>query len=428
MLFPYNTISFIIDNKQITVIIMKDYDVIIIGAGPGGSSAATFCGRKGYKTLLLDKDKFPRDKICGDALSGKSMGIIKKLNIEEDIKKSQHGAVVGVVFSAPNGKQIHLQFTEDPESDKAGIACRREILDVILFNKAKGTKNVETMENFMVTEIIKENDKVLGVKGKDSKGKEHEFRANITVGAGGVYSLLAREMKVNHNDPNHMCTAVRAYYENVEGLNNNIELHFIDSILPGYFWIFPLDNGKANVGVGIITKELQKRKINLKDAMIDTVTNHPMFKERFANSKQLGEIKGWTLPFGSKRRTPYGNGWLLVGDAAALVDPFTGEGMGNAMYSGWIASEVIDKAYKANDFSEKTLIEHDKWIEKDLQKELNMSYNMQRLGKNKMLLNFIISKASKNAEAREMIAGTLSNPDAKGSYFNPLFYLKILFS
>ncbi len=212
------------------------------------------------------------------------------------------------------------------------------------------------------------------------------------------------------------------------GLTPNIEIHFLPEFIPGYFWIFPLENGTANVGVGMVMSDVTKQKKNLTKTMFDAIESNPMLKERFRNAKRQGEAKGWTLPFGSHRRKAYGNGCVLLGDAAMLVDPFSGEGVGNAVVSARIASRVIRKALATNDFSERVLKEYDDSLWAELGDELKTSYEMQKLGRHVWLVNFLVGKAAKSKEVREAISGTLGNEEAKKGLLSPLFYLRLLFA
>lgn len=406
----------------------EEYDVIIVGAGPGGSACAAYLGREGHRVLLLDKAKFPRDKVCGDAVSGKSFGVLKELNLLSKIEERPHAKIFGVVFSSPNGKVVQIDFPQpDPNNRRPGYCMRRVVTDNMLFENAK--KYAQAREEFLVNDVLWENGQAVGVRGLGMKTRQpEEFRAKVIVGADGVDSAVARKMGVHSLPPEHTCIATRVYYGGIAGLGSNIEIHFLPEFIPGYFWIFPLENGTANVGVGMVMSDVTKQKKNITKTMFDAIENSPMLKERFRNAKRLDEARGWTLPFGSFRRKAYGNGCLLLGDAAMLVDPFSGEGVGNAVVSARIASRVIRKALAANDFSERVLKEYDDSLWAELGDELKTSYQMQKLGRHVWLVNFLIGKASKSKEVRDALSGTLGNEDAKKGLLSPLFYLKLLFA
>ncbi len=406
----------------------SNYDVIVVGGGPGGSTCAALLGRRGHNVLLLEKANFPRDKICGDAVSGKSMKILTELGLLAESEKLAHGTISGVTFSSPSGKEVQVAFPKnDPIRKGSGYCCRRIYHDSLLFQNAK--KYAKVIEGFQVTDLVMDGARVAGVKGRDGKGIGQEFRAKVVVGADGVGSIVARKTGNAQTDPKHLCQAFRAYYKNVSGLTENIEIHFVDSVIPGYFWIFPVGENAANVGVGMIMEDVTKKKVNLKQAMLDIVANHPKFKERFKNSAlEEGSVKAWSLPFGSKLPQCYGEGFVLCGDAASLVDPFSGEGVGNAMASASIASKIISQAIKHGDVSAKFLSQYQEELRAELGAELNTSYMLQRLGRNTFLLNFIIEKANRNKEIRDTISGMLSNQEAKRAFLSPGFYLRLMFS
>ena len=411
----------------------EEFDVIVVGAGPGGSSCASFLAKNKAKVLLLDKAVFPRDKTCGDAISGKSLGILRELGWDKEVEKLKHGKVFGVTFSAPNGTLVSIPFPKKAKKGKyktesgKGYAVRREIFDDFVFQKTKKIVS-KTIEGFNVTDLIKEDNKIVGVKGTDLKGKEMEFKAKIVVGADGANSVIAKKVGLNKIHFDHHITALRAYYKNISGLNDTIEIHFVNSLLPGYFWIFPLENGMANVGVGMVTKDIRNKKINLQQAMFDVIEKDPVFMKRFSKAKMVSPVKGWTLPLGSKKRKVFGDNFVLVGDAASLIDPFSGEGVGNAMTSGKLSSQVILKALQKNDFSEAFLKEYADNLWNELENELKTSYMLQRIGRIKFLLNFVLGKAASKKEIQEVISGMLANEEAKKDFVSPLFYLKLFFT
>jgi geranylgeranyl reductase family protein len=398
----------------------KEWDVIVVGGGPGGSSAASFLGRKGHSVLLIDKAKFPRDKTCGDAISG-SLKVQEELGLQEEIRKNPHAEIHRVLFSAPNGKILDIAFKG------IGYCCRRYVYDNIMFEKAKQYST--DLQGFTVTELINENGYVRGVKGKTTEGKEMEFRAKVLVGADGAHSVVAKLTGLLDLDPRHTIIAVRCYYTDVKNVTDAIELHFIDDIIPSYFWIFPLEKNVANVGIGIVMEDFQKKKWKMTDKIFEIIANNPLFKERFQGAKLMeGTVKGWPLPVGSKRRKAHGNGFVLVGDAAGLIDAFTGEGIANAAKSGQIAAEWIDKAIKANDFSERFMSQYEDALWDALGHKLRTSCKLQKMGRRKFLVNLVINKANKSNQIHDTLRLMIDNAEERKGLANPMFYLKLLFA
>jgi geranylgeranyl reductase family protein len=402
----------------------EEYDVIVLGGGPAGSSTAAFLAKAGKKVLLLDRAKFPRDKTCGDGISGRSVRVMRELGVLDDFKDAEHMDMFGVTFSSPNGNLAPISSKKEGNNDPPGFVCRREVFDNVLFQFAKKLV-ARTIEGFIATDLIMEGDRVLGVKGK-FEGKELEFRARALVGADGAGGITARKLGAYNSDENHQCAAIRCYYDNVDGMIDQIELHFVEGVLPGYFWIFPLPDKKANVGIGMLVKDMKKKKVNLQKIMFETIEKNPMFRERFKNAKRITDVKSWLLPLGSKRVKLVGNGYVLVGDAASLIDPFTGEGIGNALTSGKHAARAILKAFEKNDFSEATLSEYPAAFWKEVGGELDTNHRMQKLVNYKFLINTMVGKANRSPEIRAAISNALINPDEHKTLVDPMFILKVM--
>lgn len=405
----------------------NNFDAIVVGAGPGGSSCAMLLQQQGHNVLLVDKAVFPRDKVCGDAVGTRAVSVMRDLGIATEMDLTAHEKVYGVIFSSPQRKTVQIPFPNtDPKTGKGGYVCRRMVFDDFLFQHAK-KRLANVRENFLVSDLLWENGFVVGVRGMDlATKKTEEFRAKVVIGADGASSVVATKLALNNPVPEHECIALRVYYENIAGCTPNIEIHFVDSLLPGYFWIFPLENNTANVGVGMLTSDIKKKNLKLQEEMFRVIKEDPLFTERFANAKQISDVKGWRLPLGSFRRKAAGNGWILLGDAASLIDPFSGEGVGNAMVSGRVAARVLHQAIEQKNFSHAFLKQYEDGVWQELGPELKTSHQLQQMGKIKPLLNLVIGKASKSKEIQETISGMIANEDAKQSLINPVFYLKLL--
>ena len=404
----------------------RTYDLIIVGAGPAGSTAALYAERHGLKTLLLDKATFPRDKICGDGISGKAVTILRDLNLFKKVSSLPGSSIHTITFGSPDGTEINIDLNRSSRQDfLTGFAIRRQIFDAFMFNEAKEAAHT-CLEAFTVKELVQENGQICGIRGKqEGHNSIEEYRGRIILGADGFNSIVARRTGLYKHHPSHGVIALRCYYQNVKGLTDQIELQYVKEVIPGYFWIFPVEDGCANVGIGMLHKYIKKKKIDLKEAL-QNVIESPQFKNRFADAEPLEKPVGWSLPIGSLHRKIYGNGFMLLGDAAGLVDPFTGEGIGNALYSARYAVEIASEACKAGDFSEQLLSRYDRRLWSEIGDELRVSTRLQRIGRFRPLLNFVINKASRSQEIRDIICGMIANEIPKHQLSNPLFYLRLL--
>ena len=400
------------------------FDAIIVGAGPSGAIAAMYLAKAGKNVLLIDKANFPRDKICGDAQGRKAAAILKELGIYEDYTKIPGQKIYGIVISSPNGKSIDLDV-EDRKNPAPGYCHKRQIFDNYLFESAAKTFKVK-FKVFNATDILIEDGKVSGVIGKNESGQDETLRAKIILGCDGANSIVARKFNLNKNPSEHFLVATRGYYKNVRGMSDRIEIHMIKDLIPGYFWVFPLSDNEVNVGLGMIVKDKVEKGVNLVSAQNKVIAENPLFKERFKDSKLQGQIVAWNLPAASWHRKCYGNGFLLLGDAASLIDPLSGEGVGNAMISGRVAAAVAVEALQKNDFSENFLKKYDIELWKIIGEEVKASYRLQKIGKMfPHLINVLVEKASTDPKFRAELEKRLPYSGGKIEMGTPDF-LKML--
>ena len=404
---------------------MQKYNVIIIGGGPAGATCALRLIGSGLKVLILDKAKFPRDKICGDALSVdvvNQLPIVSSKVFEKFTFLENKLPSWGVSIFSPENRRLDIPFKHKKES-KSGFICARKDFDNILFQEVKNAWQIDVKEDCTVTTILYGKSNVIVHTANEV------FSADFVVGADGANSIVRRSFLSEPISKKHHSAGLRIYYEGVINFHqqNFIELYFISSILPGYLWVFPMSGNKANVGIGLLSSTVSKNKINLKQVLENELKSHPLLKDRFANASPLETVKGFGLPLGSKKRTLSGDRFLLLGDAAGLIDPFSGEGIGNAIRSGRVAAEHIISSFKYENFSAGYNSAFDKEIYRRMNNEFKISYALQKLCNYPTLFNFVIRKAAKSIYWQNFFMEALSDINQKKKLLNPLFYYNLLF-
>jgi len=388
-----------------------------------------FLAKKGIASVIVDKEKFPRDKICGDALSGKAVEVLNKLDknlVEELSSNEKFLGSYGVTFVAPNGEALRVPFqTKKQKKNAPGFISKRVDFDNWLIEKVKSKKEIQVFEEIEIRDYKREEN---GIVAETKDGKT--FRAKIIIACDGAYSSFTKNIAEIKTEPEHNCFGLRAYYKNVKGLDaeNFIELHFLKEFLPGYFWIFPLPDGGANVGVGMRADKVSSKKINLKKSFESILENNPVLKERFSNAEKVGEVKLFGLPLGSRKRKLSGDNYMLCGDAAMLIDPFTGEGIGNAMFSWLYAPNQVEKYLQQNNFKAGFMKQYDEELYRRMWSELLLSYRMQQLVNFPSLFNFVVRKANSNKLLSETISCMFEDLDMRARLKDPMFYFKLLFS
>ncbi len=407
---------------------------IIVGAGPAGAGTSFFLTRYCIPHIVIEKDIFPRDKVCGDACSGKTALVINRANPEwlAEILDNKNAFLPswGITFIAPNGKALDIPFTTNrtEETKAPGFTVPRLAFDNFLFQKMpspyctifQGAQidNIDSSGGLVTVQMTHE-------------GMTYTITSPLVIGADGDKGIVRKTFLPENTNSKTYAVGLRAYYEGVTGLHadNFIELHFLPEMLPGYFWIFPLPNGMANVGVGILSERIREKKINLREQMLAAIKNNPQIAPRFANARLVDKIQGWGLPLAMHQQPISGDNFLLTGDAACLIDPFSGEGIGNALYSGMLAAAAVKQSIDQKNTSAEFLKDnYDKVVYKRLGDELKISATLQRLCKYRWLFNFVVNKACKSPSLRNTISCMFTDMDLREQLSKPSFYFKILFN
>lgn len=377
---------------------MNEFDIIIIGGGPAGSTCALALANSGLKVAVIEKASFPRSKVCGDAIAAY---IPKVLNsIHPKYKKAfdnftEKTEVNTCRVIAPNEKYIDITSTE------SGFIIPRMQLDNFLYQLASAESNITWLLNHEITNV--KIDTLL--QQATVTAGDTFFKTKLIIGCDGAHSITNKKLTGTQPDLKHYSGAVRAYYKNVSGIpDKTYELHFIKNVLPGYFWIFPLKDNRANVGLCIPSYAISKHKTNLRKTMEDIIKNNPAIKTRFENATLSGKIEGYGLPLGSRKTVISGDHFMLCGDAASLIDPATGEGIGQSMISGRYAGWQAIKCFEQNNFSAAFMKQYDKQLYDKLWSNFRKSYLLQRyFFTKKWLFNSLANLFNKNKLVKKLV-------------------------
>jgi menaquinone-9 beta-reductase len=361
-------------------------DCCIIGAGPAGATASLFLSKAGIEHCILDAAAFPRDKICGDGLDLKVIRVLRHWNEawlrHELLNDPQLVASWGTRFITQNGRNCDFIYRPD---DHAAFPYPMFLVSKRLHFDQLLTRNIPSPVAQWMPETrvlaLHRDGKRWTVEARQANGNELEIRTPLVLGADGDHSVVLHALGQRRIERRHYAAALRQYWQGVRGMapGNAIEVYFPKGLPMSYFYLFPLPDGEANVGFGMVSEVLSRGKFNLKSCMQHLITQDPVMAWRFEQAQPLEQPVGWGLPLASLRRRAFGDGYLLAGDAASLICPTSGEGIGTAMMSGYIAATFIQEAWRRRNFEAETFKNYDREIYRRLRSEIRLYNWMMRL-------------------------------------------------
>ncbi|GAA4150142.1 geranylgeranyl reductase family protein [Actinomadura keratinilytica] len=322
----------------------RQADVIVVGAGPAGSSTAYWLAQAGLDVLLLEKATFPRDKICGDGLTPRAVRALVGMGV--DVNAPGWARNKGLRIYG-GGVKVELPWPELASFPDYGLVRPRMDLDQLLAEHA-AKAGARLLQGCTVTGPIlhERNDRIIGVTAK-YLGEEVEFHAPLVVAADGNSTRLSVAMGLRRREDRPMGVAVRRYFRTPrhddEYMEAWLELWDGQRLLPGYGWVFPVGDGTSNVGLGLLNTSKAFQNVDYRGMMRAWCAQMPE-EWQFDEDHATGPIRGAALPMGFNRQPHYTRGMLLVGDAGGMVNPFNGEGIDYALESGRLAADIMVQA------------------------------------------------------------------------------------
>jgi menaquinone-9 beta-reductase len=321
-------------------------DVIVVGAGPSGSTTAYYLAQAGLDVLLLEKSRFPREKVCGDGLTPRAVKALVAMGVpisEEDGWLRNKGLRV-----ISSGMRLELPWPDLTTYPGYGLVRTRMDFDQRLAQRAQQA-GARLVEGANVTGPVLDDrtGRIIGVTARPDGGQQQVYRARLVIAADGNSSRLSVSMGLRKRDDRPIGVAVRAYYTSPrthdDYLESWLDLWDQDRLLPGYGWIFGMGDGTSNIGLGLLNTSNAFGHTDYHALLHRWLAGMPA-EWGFTEENRVGPVRGAALPMAFNRTPHYTNGLLLVGDAAGMVNPFNGEGIAYAMESGELAARTVTQA------------------------------------------------------------------------------------
>jgi geranylgeranyl reductase family protein len=318
----------------------------VVGAGPAGATTAFYLAQSGLDVLLLEKSRFPREKVCGDGLTPRAVkalvGMGIKVGEQDGWVRNKGLRVIGA------GMRLEMPWPQLSSYPGYGLVRTRHDMDEALARRAQQA-GARLVEGVTVTGPVRHerSGRITGVVARPDGGDERRYAARVVVAADGNSSRLSVAMGLRKRDDRPLGVAVRTYYQSPrhddDYLESWLDLWDGDRLLPGYGWIFGMGDGTSNVGLGLLNTSAAFGHTDYHALLRKWLKGMPA-EWGFTEENRTAPVRGAALPMGFNRTPHYHQGLLLAGDAGGMVNPFNGEGIAYAMESGEILARTITQA------------------------------------------------------------------------------------
>ena len=401
----------------------NEYQIAVVGAGPAGSVATICCKKNDLKVVLIDKAEFPRDKVCGDGIPLKTFNLLQKLGFNEvDLFQDGYKISQLKVYS-PEYKTIVFGNMKADASTKSGCIPRKDF-DNKLFKKAADSAD-KVLTGHKVINIENLADKKKITLKQISNGELKEVIVNAVIAADGANSVIAKMTGLLKRDEEHYFDGLRWYYEGKK-FDSAVHLFYDKHTLPGYVWVFPVAEDRANVGIMINKKYKESSGRTIKDIFIDVLENNTNLKEVLHGAHPIDNIKGAPLPLGTLPGSRITDGIILVGDAAAFINPVTGGGIYFAVLSAMKAVDVLKKAITQADVSVHGIKEYEQWWQNEILPGFQYSALLKKWFDSEKFTTWFLNTASWFKPFANFFIMVYGRPLPKKTFLNPLFWIKVI--
>jgi geranylgeranyl reductase family protein len=390
------------------------YDVAIIGAGPAGSTAAAKLAAAGVRVALVDQAVFPRDKTCGDGVSGKGLAILTRLGLSTWIEQFLRPRELRL--RGPDGESLDGRAI-DGDATCYGRLIPRRLLDDKLVRVATGA-GAELVENTRV-ETIETSNGSLRLVTSDSG-----LEARLAILCDGSHAWVTRRLGLARGRPELF--AVRQYLKGDTGPTGRMEIHFIRPLLPHYGWLFPMGEGRINAGIVARAAKALRCRANAREMLACFLADPAVTGGRLVQAEPAGPVRGYPLRARFGATQTHTAHILVAGDAAGLVNPLSGEGIAPAMESGELAAAHALRALESGDTSARALAPYSRALQARFGADRQAARFLQVALSSSRLLNRILRRLKRDEALAHLIGRIIIGHASPRQALRPTVLLRLL--
>jgi geranylgeranyl reductase family protein len=400
-------------------VIGADAEVIVVGGGPAGSVAAALLAERGRRVLLLDKARFPRHKACSEYVNPAGAKLLEELGLARDLDRLGAHRMDAMLIHAPGGSRFLVNFGAAGKGRRA-IGLSRYRLDALLLDRAREA-GVEVREGAHVRNVVRAASGVRGVE-VTIDGAREMLRAPLTIGADGHFSVVSRAQGLDAAPRWPRRTGLIAHYRGVTGLHRWGEMHVAR---PGYAGLAPLEDGLTNVALVTRSGAVANRSGALEAFFAAGLERIPEVAARLAGAERVGGIRG-VGPMARRPRTVVGDGFLLVGDAAGFLDPFTGDGIYEAIQGALLAAPIADAALRAGEVTAGGLAPYRTARRRAFGARRRVGWLVQGFIHSPALMDYATARLAARPAVAATLAGVLGGLSPASQALSPSFLARLL--
>ncbi len=398
---------------------VPDVEVVVVGGGPGGSALAGCLAAAGHEVVVLDKARFPRHKACSEYVNPEAVRIIDQLGAGEAVRALGPHRVERMVVHAPGGGRFTADFST-VEEGRIALGVSRYRLDETLLRHAEAL-GASVVQGAHVRNVIRESGRVAGVE-MTVDGRRETLRARLVVGADGRHSVIARSLGLARTMPLLAQTGLVAHFRGVAGLADHGELHVCRE---GYAGLAPLEDGLTNVALVVGADAVSARAGTVERFFLDRLASIPLVAERLGGAERVGEIRGVGSMAHRVRRTA-GDGFLLIGDAAGFLDPFTGEGIYDAVKAAQLAAPVASASLRTGDTSAAALESYRRARRQAFAAKRQVCWIVQAFVHAPVLMDYVTNRLDRREDVARTLTGVLGDFRPARQALSPVFLARLL--